>query len=306
MSYNNKKLNCALCKAYLFEEDDVVFCPLCGAPHHRDCYNKIEHCALEEFHGTDNEYKPENAQTTEEASEKSNDKAPKSVCKNCGEEYDSSFKKCPKCSSYDINSAFSFANFDFLGGIPKDLRLDDDVTADEAKNFVVSNTHRYIPKFVLLNKKNRISWNWMAFLFPCGWMLSRKMHKKGIIVGILSIIASLFTAPLSLAIYNLGISESNSYIDMVSALMEHINEIGPAIFIFALSGTIFDLIIRVVSGLLGDYWYKNYVISSIKKIKQSSEDKLYDFRKKGGVSLSLFLLGIMLVQYIPSIILVLI
>ena len=51
-----KNKQCAFCKALLFDEDDVVHCPVCGAPHHRDCYNKLGHCALEDLHGTENEY----------------------------------------------------------------------------------------------------------------------------------------------------------------------------------------------------------------------------------------------------------
>jgi uncharacterized Zn finger protein (UPF0148 family) len=56
MTFENKEQNCALCHAYLFQEDDVVYCPVCGAPHHRECYNSIGKCALEEFHGTENQY----------------------------------------------------------------------------------------------------------------------------------------------------------------------------------------------------------------------------------------------------------
>ena len=43
MSQNENKISCAVCNAYLFEEDDVVYCPVCGAPHHRECYNSIGH-----------------------------------------------------------------------------------------------------------------------------------------------------------------------------------------------------------------------------------------------------------------------
>ena len=57
MSLNLSGEKCALCKAYLFEEDDVVYCPECGAPHHRECYNGIGHCALDGLHGTENQYK---------------------------------------------------------------------------------------------------------------------------------------------------------------------------------------------------------------------------------------------------------
>ena len=63
-------------------------------------------------------------------------------------------------------------------------------TAEQARKFVLTNTHRYIPKFAVMNPKNKASWNWMSFLFPCGWFLSRKMYKSGIVIGLLSIIAT--------------------------------------------------------------------------------------------------------------------
>ena len=56
MNPEQKNISCALCHAYLFEEDDVVYCPVCGAPHHRECYNSIGHCALEQLHGTEQQY----------------------------------------------------------------------------------------------------------------------------------------------------------------------------------------------------------------------------------------------------------
>ena len=56
MSLNTEGVTCVRCHAYLFPEDDVVYCPVCGAPHHRECYNELGHCALEEFHGTDKQY----------------------------------------------------------------------------------------------------------------------------------------------------------------------------------------------------------------------------------------------------------
>ena len=56
MSLKTEGVTCVRCHAYLFDDDDIVYCPVCGAPHHRDCYNELGHCALEEFHGTDKQY----------------------------------------------------------------------------------------------------------------------------------------------------------------------------------------------------------------------------------------------------------
>lgn len=41
---------CAACGKIFKENDDVVVCPDCGAPHHRECYSKAGHCALESRH----------------------------------------------------------------------------------------------------------------------------------------------------------------------------------------------------------------------------------------------------------------
>ena len=67
-------------------------------------------------------------------------------------------------------------------------------------------------------------------------------------------------------------------------------------------GAFFNLAIRIVSALFGDYLYKGYAISAIKKIRAESEDMDYDYRKMGGVNIFLFLIGVMAVQYLPDII----
>ena len=173
-----------------------------------------------------------------------------------------------------------------------DLKLDEDITAEQAKKFVLANTHRYIPKFVTLNPKSKISWNWMAFLFPCGWFLSRKMYKNGIIVGIFSIIASILTYPLTMQMYRNGLDTATNYPEMAKQMMGILPGIGSSILLIFGLGLIFNLIIRVISGMFGDYIYKNHVISTLKEINQTSEDAEYDYRKKGGVNIFAFALAV--------------
>ena len=304
MSIEKTQLSCVSCKAYLFEEDDVVYCPVCGAPHHRECYNKIGHCALEELHGTENEYNAEaeaiKRNTVSYNSSPDGDKT--LTCNICGRKYSSQLKECPHCHKTGFSGFNPYQGFDFLGGVPADLKLDGEITAEQAKNFVAANTHRYIPKFAILNKKNKLSWNWMAFLFPCGWMLSRKMYKNGIIIGVLSIIASLLTYPMTLQLYKLGFNSSTSYTQLAAQLMENLPDIGMGVLLFSTLGFVLNITIRIISALFGDYLYREYSLSSIKEINSTSEDAEYDFRKKGGVNIFLFFLGTMLIQYIPSII----
>lgn len=314
MSIDNKGLSCARCKAYLFDEDDVVYCPVCGAPHHRECYNALGKCALEELHGTEQEYSKEKerealqkASETAEQQKEFKDAESENIpgyttCGMCGEKYPSDYRSCKKCGAPNVANMNGFIGFDFLGGIPKDYKIDENVTADEAKRFVVANTHRYIPKFATLNKTKKTSWNWLAFLFPGGWMLSRKMFKSGIITCFLSVLSTLLTYPLNLTLYQLGVSSSTNSAEFISSLYEAMPQISVWILILGMLGFLSDIIIRIVSAMFGDYMYKKYTVAQITEIKKGSDDIDASFRKKGGVSIINFLVATLIVQYLPVII----
>ena len=51
-----ERMCCPVCHAKFFEEDDIVICPECGAPHHKACYKSIGRCAHEDTHGTENQW----------------------------------------------------------------------------------------------------------------------------------------------------------------------------------------------------------------------------------------------------------
>lgn len=307
MSLNTEGVSCVRCHAYLFPEDDIVYCPVCGAPHHRECYNQLGHCALEEFHGTDRQYDKVKAREEEQAAAEMPNTGENAkgliTCQMCHEKYDFALNACPKCGAPNIAKAGgSFVNFDFLGGVPADYDIGDGITADEAKRFVAANTPRYIPKFAVLNAKNKLSWNWLAFLFPCGWMLSRKMYKNGVVAGLLTVISSLFYLPFMNAINNLGTTPGETQAQIMQSIYEHLPKMGAAVIAALIAGFVLNIAVRILSALFGDYLYKQYAISSIKTIRAESEDMDYDYRKKGGVNIFLFLLGTMAVQYLPALI----
>lgn len=41
---------CPVCRIPFKDDDDVVVCPECGTPHHRDCYKQIGRCGVEQYH----------------------------------------------------------------------------------------------------------------------------------------------------------------------------------------------------------------------------------------------------------------
>ena len=47
---------CPVCNRKFEEGDDVVYCPECGTPHHRDCYKAVGHCVNRGLHASGYSY----------------------------------------------------------------------------------------------------------------------------------------------------------------------------------------------------------------------------------------------------------
>ncbi|MDO5603367.1 MAG: RING finger protein [Oscillospiraceae bacterium] len=68
---------CPVCGEAFRDGDDVVFCPDCGTPHHRNCYKELGHCANEEKHAEGFVYKKDVSSARPGPSEET-------VCPSCG------------------------------------------------------------------------------------------------------------------------------------------------------------------------------------------------------------------------------
>lgn len=303
MSLSSSGEKCAVCNAYLFEEDDVVYCPECGAPHHRDCYSAIGHCGLQEFHGTDKQYKKPEPVKQEENREAQPVQSSIVTCGMCGEKYETTEDVCPNCNAPNISKMGGrFVAFDFLGGVPANTDLGNGVIANEAKKFVASNTQRYIPKFLGFKKGKKASWNWLAFLTPCGWLMSRKMYLLGAVIGALQIAFSMFAVPFTNAVDMLDTSAVANYMEYSALVLENISLIGEVAIFTAFAGSLLDLVLRIVIATFGDLIYRNRVISKVSEIKLESEEQGELYRKKGGISMAAAVLGYLAVSYLPTII----
>lgn len=285
---------CPVCRAYLFEDDDVVYCPECGAPHHRDCFAAAGHCGLEHLHGTEQQYDRQKYAPPPEPVKEKNE--PKSVCVFCKRDLEDDAKVCPYCGRPRFSGAFF--QVDLLGGVPSDTDLGDGVTATAARDFVGVNPQRYIPKFACMKEGSRVSWNWMAFLFPEGWYFSRKMHKIGALMLTLVVAAEICTIPL-LKVMNSIVA--TDYMDYVNYIAENINTIGLAPIILTLIAGIVSLAIKIFSGLFADRFYRDYTINRLKDKKSFEIDADGYNRKYGGVNILLFTVGIMAAMYLPNI-----
>lgn len=300
MSLNISGEKCAVCSAYLFPEDDIVYCPVCGAPHHRDCYNSIGHCSLEEYHGTDKQYKKPEQQVKEQKDDSQENTI---FCSMCGEKYCKDESACPNCNAPNITRlGGNVVTIDLTGGVPDDTDIGDRVTVKEAKQFVAVNTQRYMPKFAAIKKGKKISWNWLAFLLPSGWLMSRKMYLLGGIIAALQIAFSLISFPLRMAYQLADVPATSNYIEYYSSLFQEVQSIGKVAIIAGVIGATLEVLLRVIIALFGDLIYKKHVVTKIKEINNNTTDKLADYRKKGGVNIFASLAIYMTVSYLPTII----
>ena len=143
MNYIGEK--CAACGNVFTEDDDIVVCPECGTPHHRDCYKSAGKCANTDLHISGKKWKREIVDTHDLVicsvcrfpNQKDAEK-----CTNCGNDLTDNAEETENDNIQEPLSAF----FDEeLGEAKPYLGFDPDedlggATVKEVSDFVRTNT----------------------------------------------------------------------------------------------------------------------------------------------------------------------
>lgn len=236
---------CPVCEKQFAEGDDIVVCPDCGTPHHRECYEIDMRCHNAHMHKDGFDYKTEyndNAGSETNATDKSlcircgnQNPAGSSFCNSCGapladgkvryQPYDRHDEESDSAEKGNVGfggqgypqrdgagQPFEVFSFDPMGGIKADQEIGDNVTAGEAAKFVKNNTPFYTRIFYSIRKFNRSRFNFASFLFTGIWMMYRKMYKLGTIITLL--MALLIGAQMYVTVF---------YTDMMVGLQEAVN-----------------------------------------------------------------------------------
>ena len=90
MKYKGEK--CAACGKVFTVDDDVVVCPECGSPHHRECYKAANKCANSDFHAEKKKWRPSVHVVPEKASD-----AEIKICPACRFPNFSNAETCARC-----------------------------------------------------------------------------------------------------------------------------------------------------------------------------------------------------------------
>lgn len=281
-----ERMCCPVCHAKFFEEDDIVICPECGAPHHKACYKSIGRCAHEDTHGTENQWQMPvfNAENDNFLFDPNNTTE---ITDN--EEYDSISDKFKKLFSLDYEESDEQDDTEVLNDSAQKLieqalnidgvNLEDKIDGEKVTDvafFVGAGITKYIRIFKeLSHKKSIISWNWAAFLIPQYWLLSRKCYIAGAFTAILSMFSSIV---INIMQYN------NAY--LFGALNKAVNNpsmyfTDPALITLMILFA-FKLILHIIIGLLGNYIYKRHVFSGLKDAHEQNTDDPVSLVHRGG------------------------
>lgn len=299
--YDNTK--CPVCGELFKDGDDIVTCPICGTPHHRECYKSLGTCANAKMHNNDYSFKKGNEKvepndSTISEEQKNEQETPNiyytpfnnvgneekddntTVCIECGAKIEKGTPFCPKCGARQSESSYGSYKppVDFNDPLVEKSEYQDSkekidgVDVADVATFVRVNQDKILPKFI---KNKKISWNWSGFIFGPYYLFYRKMHLQGAMFMAVNLIIDLFVSTFYSnqieALYKVmeSLLSSQDVNAMASfATSPEYTAALPAMLISVLG----SFVLHIIIGLFVNSIYRKKVITSIKAIDEKLND----------------------------------
>ncbi len=266
MNYIGEK--CAACGNVFTEDDDVVVCPDCGSPHHRECYKSAGKCANEDYHFSGKKWERKKLNVPEFVK-----------CPVCGFPNYKGEEKCVRCGNTltekseptadenendNIQEPFSGLFDDDFAEVKPYLGFDPDedlggATVKEVSDFVKTNTIYYLPVFKKMKDLgSKLSFN-VTCLFPSLFFANRKMWGWAMLAVFLSILFAIPEALIYLADSGTLLEETSLYhfVEDNTATLEKLSIICSAA----------DFFVRLLFCFFGNRIYFKYIVRSLKRVK---------------------------------------
>jgi len=317
---------CPVCDKYFHADDDIVVCPECGTPHHRECYESLGHCVNLPRHAEgydfaeDHQDQADTALTTACPScGKAND-ADAFFCKFCGSPLSAQDQQPPRVQGFPFSGAYggqqkgadaSIPFMDPMGGIPADTVFGDGVTAGETAKYVKQNTAYYVRVFQKICTTNRSKFNFGAALFSGGFLLYRKMYKIGSFITAIQLSLMIMSIYVQIAFSSLFTQTSNALKISTEGFLQYFAKLSYSqMLILTLPdiANMMNLIIMIVVGLTFNRLYFKHCREQIVRIKSETPDNENPdtvLQTKGGVNIPLaisLLVTYFIISYLPGII----
>ena len=268
LKYENQ--TCDVCGQVFDKDDDIVVCPECGTPHHRQCWFDNGGCINQHRHAEGFEWTPAVPETP----------AASQVCPECGTQVSGSAVFCENCGKLlKANQETATQTFTTPGGGRIEIHqlppfgmmtgTENAVAGDiegvplrDMAAFIGPNAHYYIFKFKRMIADARYKpFNFTAFLFRPLWFLYRKLWKMAILAAIVNFTTSMPTA-ISLAVETGALASSYMF---------------PGIETLMTAGQIVNFIANVIFGFIAIPMYKKDTVKRLKQIRleSGSDNNLY-------------------------------
>ncbi len=270
MNYIGQK--CGLCDEVFNNTSDVVVCPECGAPHHRECYVSAGHCAHSDKHAHDYTWSAEKSEQPGNGNKPVTDQGV--ICPVCGSInlYGSGF--CSQCGTRLVNTASDsqtgeqqkplygshsngktgeyFPGFRLLFGtgmnneseFPYDQYSFDGIKGDYWKKYIGKSVPFYFSAFTIMDQTGRkASFSWAAGLFPYAYFAYRRVWWASLVAVIMNIVLAIPSTILALT--EMGVSS----VPMTETFLVYLSYAGTAC-------SIINFAYRILSAIFGFWVYR--------------------------------------------------
>lgn len=290
-----KKYKCPVCNKQFKDGDDIVVCPECGTPHHRECYKLTGHCVNQGLHKSGYSF-------IDSEKEKLKVEEQKETAKSFEGEYNGDYYYSPdddfvaqakkevqekKQASTDNDNTdggfFSIPTIQVDESFYKMRGTIDGLNISDIAATVRTNVSRFIQIFKKQSKtKKKAGWNWAAFFFGSFYLLFRKMYKQGVAffcLAMTSIIAGeafiLKFAPKYVSAVQNFVTQYASNPSGISTadaqkLLTTSDAINAQKIVYIILAVM--LLLRIIEAIFADYFYKGTVASIIKKVTQQLDE----------------------------------
>ena len=305
-NYNGTK--CISCGEYFQDGDDVVVCPECGTPYHRECYLKEGECINTALHESGESWKPEYENQNNGGAEAKSGEPIR--CIRCGAENPLEGLFCAQCGmplsggnegrpfnsfqgKQNGNSGFMALGGFSSEGINNAMVFDrdsdlDGVKLDDYAKYVGRNPLSFLASFIRFAKTGaKGSLNLVALIFPDLYFFFRKMPKIGALV---MLVLTLMSIP---GVIYMG--QSGAY--GITLLNTNFDLEGSAFTMISNVCSIMSLAVKILCGIFGNYLYYRQARKDILNIHQNYDGKASEqevklmIAQKGGTSWAALIIG---------------
>ena len=291
-------IKCDGCGRTFEKNDDIVVCPVCGTPQHRECWEKAEGCINKDKHAEGFEWKmPETKKAKlmppSEKAKSDTEPTPSMV-------FDENIGRDVPDFNYIVESRVQ----SLAPGISEEQRKEQlcghnlsDVIA-----FIGNNASSYVNKFRKKEHARKNTFNFGAFFFCPIWFFFRRLYKEGIIYLALTLCLTMLMA-----------GPSESYMTLIDSIMasgiENIteaqyNELMTASAPILIYG-ILNIVIKLIAGLTGDRMYYRYCrdsLTQINELKRTADNTelLHFYLKKSSTAFLATLIAMTAYYFLPG------